>query len=135
MKVYWDTSAIVRYFADGRVAEISGVTRTHSLAELFSTFTGRGFDMKIGGGLKHKRLSLRAAAAALKRIRAQLEFVELSPDDVLNAVEQARKFGAQGGRVHDLLHAVAAAKAKADELWTLDKNDFDGFNLVEVKQI
>jgi hypothetical protein len=37
--------------------------------------------------------------------------------------------------VYYLLHAVAADKAKADELWTLDRNDFAGLGKAPVKQL
>jgi hypothetical protein len=36
MKVYWDTSAIIWYFGRGRIGEIRGVTRPHTLSETFS---------------------------------------------------------------------------------------------------
>jgi predicted nucleic acid-binding protein len=136
MKVYWDTSALVRFYRDRRVKEISGVTRTHSLAELFSALTGRGIDIrKADGTLKHKKLSMKLAAAITKAIRARLEFVELSADETMAVIEGAKNVGAQGGRIHDLMHAAAADKANADELWTLDENDFAGLGRVRVKQL
>jgi len=136
MKVYWDTSALVRYYREQRVPEISGVTRTHSLAELFSALTGRGIEILTADGtLKHKRFSMVAAAEVVKQVRARLEFVDLSPDEVIFAIQRAEKLNAQGGRIHDLLHAAAADKAKADELWTLDRNDFAGLGSTPVQQL
>jgi hypothetical protein len=41
--IYWDTSALIRFILERRANEISGVTRTHTLAELFSALTGRGW--------------------------------------------------------------------------------------------
>jgi predicted nucleic acid-binding protein len=136
MKVYWDTSALVRFYRDRRIREIKGVTRTHSLTELFSAFTGRGIDVRMqDGSVKHKRLSMRLAASIIKQIHARLEFVDLTHVEVLAAIQEARTTGAQGGRIHDLMHAAAAEKANADEIWTLDRNDFAGLGRVLVRQL
>ncbi len=54
MTVYWDTSGIIRYLTSNRLPEIKGVTRTHTLAELFSTLSGRGIDtIKADGTIRH----------------------------------------------------------------------------------
>jgi predicted nucleic acid-binding protein len=136
MKVYWDTSALVRFYRDKRIHDINGITRSHSLAELFSALTGRGIEIMTKDGTpKHKRFSLRLAAAVVNEISARLEFVDLTPAEVLLAIQNAAKVGAQGGRIHDLLHAMAAEKAKANELWTLDQNDFEGLGKTPVKQL
>jgi len=136
MKVYWDTSAIIWYFGRGRIAEVRGVTRPHTLSETFSALTGAGFDLILTDGRhKHRRLSLRAAAAVVSRFHPQMEYVELSADEILAALQTAKDRGAQGGRVHDLMHAVAAEKAGADELWTLDEHDFEGLGKVPLKHL
>ena len=65
MKVYWDTSAIICYFGRGRIREIRGVTRPHTLSETFSALTGGGFELVMPDGTKkHRRLSLRALPTA-----------------------------------------------------------------------
>ncbi len=136
MTVYWDTSALVRYFATGDLDKIEGVTRTHTLVELFSTLTGRGYDERMKDGhFRHRKLSLRAGAKVVARVRSSLEIVDLTPDEVLSVIQRAQKVNAQGGRIHDLMHAAAAEKAGAKELWTLDRNDFAGLGAVPVKQI
>ena len=136
MKVYWDTSAIIWYFGRGRLAEVRGVTRPHTLSEAFSALTGGGFDLILADGTrKHRRLSLRAAAAVVSRIHPQMEYIELTADETLAALQTAKDKGAQGGRVHDLMHAVAAEKAGADELWTVDENDFEGLGTVPLKYL
>jgi predicted nucleic acid-binding protein len=136
MTVYWDTSAIIHFVTTRRVQQIAGVTRTHTLAELFSSLTGRGWtELMPDGRTRLKKMGLAVAAKAVKDIRGRLELVELSADEVLAAISNADKLGAQGGRIHDLLHAVAANKAGADELWTLDQHDFDGLGPVPVKQL
>jgi predicted nucleic acid-binding protein len=134
MKVYWDSSAIIWYFARGRMAEVSGITRPHTLSEIFSALTGGGFDLVLTDGtMKHRRLSLRAAAAVIAKVHPQLDYVTLTADDSVSAIKTASGKGAQGGRVHDLMHAAAAEKAKADELWTIDEFDFTGLGKVPVK--
>ena len=84
------------------------------------------------GARRHKRLSLGLAAAVIAKIHPLLSYVDLTADEIVEALK-AKK--AQGGRVHDLLHAVAAEKAKADELWTLDENDFVGLGAVPLKYL
>jgi predicted nucleic acid-binding protein len=134
VKIYWDTSAIVWFYSRGRMAEIAGLTRPHSLSETFSTLTGRGFDVVRSDGTKrHTRLSLRSAEEVIRKIHPRLQYVELSADEIVAALKEAPAKSAQGGRVHDLMHAVAAEKCGADELWTLDQNDFIGLGKVPIK--
>ena len=87
------------------------------------------------GTRKHRRLSLRAASAVISRFHPQLDYVELSADEIVAALQAAKDKGAQGGRVHELMHAVAAEKAGADELWTIDENDFAGLGKVPLKYL
>jgi predicted nucleic acid-binding protein len=106
------------------------------LSETFSALTGGGFDLVMpDGSRKHRRLSLRAAAAVVSRFHPQLEYVELSADETIAALQTAKDKGAQGGRVHDLMHAVAAEKASADELWTIDEHDFEGLGKVPLRYL
>ena len=119
-----------------RLPEIAGVTRTHTLAELFSTLSGRGIDtIKADGTILHKRLSMRLATRVVLEIFPRLTFVDLSPQEALAVIQRAKDSSAQGGRIHDLMHAAAADKANADELWTADTNDFAGLGRVAVKQV
>jgi predicted nucleic acid-binding protein len=116
--------------------EISGVARPHTLSETFSALTGGGFEIVLPDGSKeYKRLSLRLAARVVSAIHRRLKYVELSADEIVAALRTARNKGAQGGRVHDLMHAVAAEKARADELWTTDQNDFEGLGKVPLKYL
>jgi predicted nucleic acid-binding protein len=134
--IYWDTSALMRFILDKRTTDIEGITRTHTLAELFSALTGSGWQEILPGGSQRQwRMGLILAAKKIGEIRERLQFVDLSADEVLAALNDARKLGAQGGRVHDLLHARAAEKANATELWTVDRNDFIGLGSTQVKQL
>jgi predicted nucleic acid-binding protein len=68
-------------------------------------------------------------------VLSKLNIVDLTTDEAVSVIHLAHKVNAQGGRIHDLMHAAAADKAKADELWTLDQNDFAGLGRVLVKQL
>jgi predicted nucleic acid-binding protein len=118
---YWDTSAIVVALHDDDVRDRlnSGrhFTRTHSLCELFSVLTGGRFRVKY---------SPENAAALAADIAKDLVFVDLTADEVLQGLKEARRYQVFGGRVHDWMHAVAAEKAGAEELLTLNEADFLG---------
>lgn len=134
--IYWDTSALMRFFVTKRVREISGVTRTHTMAELFAALTGRGWLETLPGGVtRSRRLGAKLAARMVDEISGQLTFVELTRAEVQSAVDDASSLGVSGGRIHDLLHARAAEKSKAQEFWTCDENDFDRLTSVRIKLI
>ncbi|MFZ4483487.1 MAG: type II toxin-antitoxin system VapC family toxin [Chthoniobacterales bacterium] len=124
MSAYWDASALVEACLDegSRVAlaKAGGVTRAHSFAEVFSTLTGG-------------RLGFRSrpedAAVLCRELAKDLHVVELSLEETLAALESARHHGVRGGLVHDFLHAVAAQKADADNIYTLNLDDFRGLRL------
>src|ERR1041384_6291263 len=131
MKAYWDSSALVEASADialrTRLLKERGISRTHSLAESFSALTASGLGV---------RLDADAAATMVHNLAQDLDFVELTPAEVLSALKQARKRGVRGGRVHDFLHAVAAEKCGATQLLTLDENDFESLlDTVKVEQV
>src|ERR1035437_812516 len=120
MKTYWDASAIVAAVWEPqlkhRLQTERGLTRSHALAETFSALTGN----------PQTRIDADDAAAVISHLCASLDFVDLTAPELLAALSLAKKRGVRGGRVHDYLHAVAAEKADADKILTLDRNDFDG---------
>jgi predicted nucleic acid-binding protein len=59
-------------------------------------------------------------------LREDLEVVEVSTEQTMEALYSAYKKGVRGGRVHDYLHAVAASTAGAKTLITLNAKDFKG---------
>ncbi len=130
MKAYWDSSAVIEACSStplrARLHRERGFTRTHTLAEVFSTLTG--------GNLAF-RLDADAAAQTTDNLAADLDFLDLTPTEVLKAMKAARKKGVRGGRIHDFLHAVAAQKSGAKALLTLDKNDFNDLTTVEIEQV
>ena len=121
MKRYWDASALVDARHDPRIEqkalEPDQWTRTHALAETFSTLTG--------GRLGFQYLA-DDATALIRELTAGMNFVELDTAETLTALEAAQKRGVRGGRVHDWLHARAARKAKVAELLTDNSADFAG---------
>jgi predicted nucleic acid-binding protein len=128
MKSYWDASALVQALADSslqsRLKREGGFTRPHALAETFSTLTGNPFT----------RIDADTVAEFLADLASDLEFVEITGEEVLKALKTARQKGVRGGRVHDYLHAVAAEKSGAKKILTLDKNDFAGLTSLPIEQ-
>jgi predicted nucleic acid-binding protein len=126
MKTYWDSSALFNALASKAVFDRldSGehVTRSHAYAEVFSHLTGRGVPMR--DGTRHKTTPADAAkmvASLAKRFSVR----DLTSEETLATLELAEQRGAQGARIHDLLHARAARLAGVDLILTRDS----GFNL------
>ncbi len=130
MKAYWDSSAVIEACNNpslrDRLHNERGLTRTHTLAEVFSTLTGGNLSI---------RLDADAAAQIVSNLANDFDFYELTATEVLAAMKQARKKGVRGGRIHDYLHAVAAQKSGAKKLLTLDKHDFADLTKVEIEQV
>ena len=118
MKAYWDSSALVAALHDqnlrNRIRPRAAVTRTHSLAEVFSTLT-KGVNF---------RYSAVDAAKILADLKADLDFVELTAEDAIKTINEASHKGVRGARIHDLMHAAAAVKAGSEILLTLDTAGF-----------
>jgi len=120
-KVYWDTSAIVMALEDEHVRKYMEAhhswTRTHTLAELFSTLTG--------GRLPYQ-CSPDQAWDLIENVSQPITLFDIDTTEVKEYMAQAGNFGVRGGRVHDYLHARAAQHCQADELLTLNTSDFEG---------
>ena len=130
MNSYWDSSALIEACNSpvlrARLHRERGLTRTHTLAEVFSTLTGGNLAL---------RLDAETAAQTVASLAGDLDFHDLTASDVLKALTEARKKGVRGGRVHDYFHAVAAQKSGAGKLLTLDKNDFNDLTKIEIEQV
>lgn len=122
MKAYWDSSALISASQEEalrqRLASERGFSRRHSLAETFSALTGKA----------HFRLDAGKAAQLLADLAQDLDFVELSTEEVLQAAADAPGLGVRGGAIHDLIHARTALKSGVKKFLTMDRNDFN--NLV-----
>ncbi len=121
MKRYWDSSALVDALHDEAIRQMTQqpeqFTRPHTLTEVFSTLTG---------GRLGFRYQPEEAAAMIRDLLLGFEFVELNAAEVQQALADAGRHGVRGGRVHDWLHARAAAKAGVAELLTDNLGDFNG---------
>jgi hypothetical protein len=109
-----------------RLKSERGFTRTHTLGEAFSALTGN----------PQVRFDADWSAQTIEQLIRDLDFVDLSAPEVVAALKQAKRKGVRGGHVHDLLHAAAADKSGAQDLLTIDVNDFKGLpnrvNIVSV---
>ena len=124
MKAYWDSSALVEAVQNLGVRKalrkVSGFTRPHALAEVFSTLTG---------GRLGYRCQPDDAAKIGRELASDLKFVELDEQETLHALATSRKHGVRGGQIHDYLHAIAARKAGALTIYTLNTGDFGSLGL------
>ncbi len=120
MKSYWDSSALVNTASDpvlkARLVRDGGYTRTHTLSEIFSAFTGR---MVV-------RMSASSAHKVIEALSEHLEFVDPTSKEIIDALSNVKSLGVQGARVYDYVHALAAKKCGAESLLTMDRNDFNG---------
>jgi len=130
MKDYWDSSAVIEACNSpelrNRLRRERGFTRTHTLAEVFSTLTGGNLAFRLGAD---------EAAKIVANLASDLDFQDLDAADVLKALKEARKKGVRGGRIHDYRHAVAGEKSGARKLLTLDRNDFNDLTAVEIEAV
>jgi predicted nucleic acid-binding protein len=92
------------------------VLYAHAFLETFSTLTGGKLGMKVDADFAARLLS----ETVLPRVRV----IELGTMELLEALRLARKQGVRGGAVYDYMHLVAARKAKADILYTINVGDF-----------
>jgi predicted nucleic acid-binding protein len=88
----------------------------HALAEVFSTLTGGVQGTRVGAALAVQLLK----ESVLPYVKA----VTLGERDLMSALAAAQERGVRGGAVYDYLHLVAARKAGAQALVTLDRRDF-----------
>ena len=120
--IYFDTSALVRAFRLGLAP--AGITRSHSVAEFYSTLTGRGITVERAGRREQMVLAPKDAATAVKRTFANLDWFDLKPREVLEEIQEAVSVNVQGAKIHDWLHIGAAALSLATDLATLNEKHF-----------
>jgi hypothetical protein len=137
VKLYWDTSALLNAVVSASVLERlnrgkDNWTRLHTFCEAFGLMTGRGFANVSGD--ERTVFTPEAAAGWLEKAAMNLTVIELSRFEVLSGLKSAQGLGVKGRRVHDLMHAIAADRAKADVLLTRDTNDFAGLGKAKVEK-
>ncbi len=129
MKFFLDSSVLVAAITDiepyheSCASILLGKTvlcsRPHALAETFSTLTG---------GRLSLRLSPTSAARLIEvNLLPRLSFFDFSATEVMRVLRDSEARGVRGGAIHDFLHLVAARKAKATHLYTLNIRHFKAF--------
>lgn len=93
---------------------------THALGETFNVLTG---------GRKVFRLSPGEAVELIEKdYLPGLNMVLLTSREYLGALRACEARGVRGGAIFDYLHLVAARKAKARRLYTLNVSNFRAFH-------
>ena len=92
----------------------------HAILETFSTLTGGRLGVKVDAGLAAKLLN--------ETILPRVHVVELGSVELMAALQQAREQGIRGGAIYDFMHLVAAWKAGAKSIYTLNLGDFLHFS-------
>jgi predicted nucleic acid-binding protein len=125
MSQYLDSSVLVASLSpddphhaacDALLNQAGSWTSPHALNETFATLTGGRLGLRVDADV--------AATMIRESIVSCVNFVELSVDELIEAQGCARKQGVRGGGVYDYMHLVAARKAKADILYTINLSDF-----------
>jgi predicted nucleic acid-binding protein len=92
----------------------------HGLTEVFSSLTG---------GRSGYRLPAAEVAELIEDgVLPYVEPVTLSMKEMLSAMRDTQSRGVRGGAIYDYLHLVAARKARAPVLYTLNISDFRPFH-------
>ena len=92
----------------------------HALSETFATLTGGRLAIRVS--------ATEAASLLRKWVAPRLAVMALESDDVLRAFDESSARGVRGGAIYDYLHLVAARKARAPMLYTLNVSDFVSFH-------
>ncbi len=93
---------------------------SHGLAETFSTLTG---------GRQAFRMAASLAATVIEEDYLPcLSIAMLTPVEMFRAMNEAYSRGVRGGAIFDYLHLVAARKARAERLYTLNLARFRAFH-------
>ena len=92
----------------------------HALTETFNTITG---------GRSGYRLSPADATRFLDdSVLPNVDVVTLTPREMLAAMRESQSRGVRGAAIFDFLHLVAAKKAGAKRLYTLNLRHFQAFH-------
>ena len=92
------------------------VVYAHAFLETFSTLTGGRLGVKVDADFAAQLLS--------ESVLPRVQVIELGSAELLASLRLAKKHGVRGGGVYDYMHLVAARKAKADILYTINFSDF-----------
>jgi predicted nucleic acid-binding protein len=92
----------------------------HGIAEAFSTLTGGRRSIRMNADL--------AVQIIEDDYLPLLTVAPLTPAEMLRAMRDAEGRGVRGGGIFDYLHLVAARKAKARRIYTLNVSNFRAFH-------
>jgi predicted nucleic acid-binding protein len=87
----------------------------HSLAEIYSSVTGRTGRERVSGD---------EAMLFLGDVRERLTIVSLDDKEYFKAIQASSALGIAGGTIYDALLAHCAIKAKAQAIYTWNTRDF-----------
>jgi len=122
MTAYLDTSALIRAWRL-KVAPKGYVTRSHSLAEFYSTLTG-GLTARIAGVETRIKFTPRDAAQGARETFSGMDFKDLTPVQTLAQLDIAAKKNIQSANIHDLMHAAVATQSGCSEIVTTNEKHF-----------
>jgi predicted nucleic acid-binding protein len=86
------------------------------LLETFSTLTGGKLGVRVAADFAVRMLS--------ESVLPRVTVIELSSSEIIAALGIAQSRGVRGGGVYDYMHLVAAKKANASVIHTLNMDDF-----------
>jgi predicted nucleic acid-binding protein len=109
------------HIASGALLDKPGMhIHAHALAEAFSTLTG--------GRLGYRVLPETAMELLEQSVLPYVGVITLSAKEMTMGLKGARSRAVRGAAIYDYLHLVAARKAKARRLYTLDVANFRSFH-------
>ena len=120
--IYFDSSAMIRAYSLRQVPK--GVTRSHSLAEFYSTLTGPGLKSILNGRTVIATLPPVLAAQAAQKTFAKMTFRDLTDKEAMEALASAAEANEFGRNIHDWMHCQAAELAECGKVATLNAKDF-----------
>src|SRR6516162_6911711 len=127
MKAFLDTSVLIATFYAHhqfhqpsidlflRYRKTESSCGAHSLAEIYSSLTGR---------TGRERVSGEQAMLFLENVRERLTIVSLDDEEYFRAIEASSGLGVAGGAIYDSLLAHCALKAKSRTIYTWNTKDF-----------
>ena len=127
MKAFLDSSVLVAVFYAHhqlhqpsidlflRFKKSEACCGAHSLAEIYSSLTGRSGRERVSGD---------EAMLFLGDVRERLTIVSLDDKEYFKALEASSALGIAGGAIYDALLAHCALKAKAQVIYTWNAKDF-----------
>lgn len=125
MTIYLDSSVLVAALVEDEPAHEPSlkllrrkdlVAWIHALAEVFATLTGGRLGQRVPPSV--------AAELIDESLLPRLHFLELPAADMTATIRESESAGVRGSAIFDFLHLVAARRASAVTLYTLNCRHF-----------